>query len=294
VDKFGLACLIIAVGLYLLSFARWSVGERSESGPVDHGNGNRQGLGLVYGAGLAHGLGLLLPLITHVPPRFGFAQALCATLWVALAFLVFEARRMDARSLFRLHAPVAALACGLAVFFPGQLLPLSSARLSFIAHLLLGTAAYGVLLLAALHALLMVSAQKSLQSNAGAESLQGSEHPWSGLNMLGPVRLIGELPPLMVLERSLFSLSGLGFVLLSLTLLSGTVFSSDVFGRAFRLDHKTLFTLLAWLVFAVLLLGRRLQGWRGRTALRFTLLGFGLLLLGYVGSRFVLEVLLGR
>jgi ABC-type uncharacterized transport system permease subunit len=266
-DKLGLGFLGLACVLYAFSFARLYKADSA----------------MILIALALHLLGLLLQLFTQEPVRFGFAQALCATLWVSLAVLLYEARTMDVRSLLRILAPVAALTCGLAVLFPGQVLPDSAARPSFVAHLLMGTAAYGVLLMAALHALLMVSAQRALQSTGGDDAQN-----------LGPLRLIGELPPLMALEKLLFSLIGLGFLLLSLTLLSGTIFSSDVFGRALRFDHKTLFTLLAWFVFALLLIGRKLRGWRGRTALRFTLLGFALLLLGYVGSRFVLEVLLGR
>jgi ABC-type uncharacterized transport system permease subunit len=269
-DKFGLVFLVLASLFYLFSFARL----------LKAGNGYMVGLILL---GLAlHFLGLMFQLFTE-PARFGFAQALCATLWFSLAVLLYESRTMDVRSLLRVLAPAAALTCGLAALFPGQLLPLSAARPSFVAHLLMGTAAYGVLFMAALHALLMVSAQRALQSATSEEG----QH-------LGPLRLIGELPPLMALEKLLFSLIGLGFMLLTLTLLSGTLFSGEVFGKAFRFDHKTLFTILAWLVFAALLIGRKLRGWRGRTALRFTLVGFALLLLGYVGSRFVLEVLLGR
>jgi ABC-type uncharacterized transport system permease subunit len=266
VDKFGLGLLGVAGVLYLISVVRVL----------------RAPSVLIFLAFVLHLIGLLLQMFA-LPARFGFAQALCATLWVSLAVLLYESRTMDLRSLLRVLAPVAALTCALAVLYPGQLLPQAAARPSFVAHLLLGTAAYGVLLMAALHAMLMVSAQRALQSSA-----EGEGHHF------GPLRLIGELPPLMALEKLLFSLIGLGFVLLTLTLLSGTVFSGEVLGRAFRFDHKTLFTLLAWAVFAVLLVGRSLRGWRGRTALRFTLLGFALLLLGYVGSRFVLEVLLGR
>jgi ABC-type uncharacterized transport system permease subunit len=72
------------------------------------------------------------------------------------------------------------------------------------------------------------------------------------------------------------------------------VFSEQLFGRAMRLDHKSIFALLSWLLFAALLAGRRWQGWRGKTALRFTLAGFATLALAYVGSRFVLEVVLHR
>ena len=96
------------------------------------------------------------------------------------------------------------------------------------------------------------------------------------------------------MEKLLFRLIGIGFVLLSLTVLSGIVFSEQLFGHALRWDHKNVFALLSWLLFAALLAGRRWRGWRGKTALRFTLAGFATLALAYVGSRFVFEVVLHR
>ena len=102
------------------------------------------------------------------------------------------------------------------------------------------------------------------------------------------------MPPLLTMERLLFQMLAAGFVLLTLTLASGIVFSEEIFGRALRLDHKTVFGILAWLIFGVLLLGRAVYGWRGRTALNGTFAGFAALLLAYVGSRFVVEVVLGR
>jgi ABC-type uncharacterized transport system permease subunit len=96
------------------------------------------------------------------------------------------------------------------------------------------------------------------------------------------------------MEKLLFRLIGFGFVLLSLTVLSGIVFSEQLFGRALRWDHKSVFTLLSWALFALLLAGRHWRGWRGKTALSFTLAGFATLLLAYVGSRFVLEVVLHK
>jgi ABC-type uncharacterized transport system permease subunit len=71
-------------------------------------------------------------------------------------------------------------------------------------------------------------------------------------------------------------------------------FSETLFGKALTFNHKTLFAFLSWVIFAALLTGRHLRGWRGRLALRWTLAGFATLLLAYVGSRFVLEVILGR
>ena len=87
-----------------------------------------------------------------------------------------------------------------------------------------------------------------------------------------------------------------GFVLLSATLLAGLLFSEQLYGagRAWKWDHKTVFSVLSWLAFAVLLLGRARFGWRGRKAVRMLYVGSLLLLLGYAGSRFVLEVVLGR
>jgi ABC-type uncharacterized transport system permease subunit len=101
---------------------------------------------------------------------------------------------------------------------------------------------------------------------------------------------------LLTLERLTFRFATAGFILLSATLLAGWFFGDTLYGpnHAWRWDHKTVFSLLAWLTFASLLLGRARFGWRGRKAARVLYIGTGLLLLGYAGSRFVLEVILGR
>src|SRR5258708_1667826 len=96
------------------------------------------------------------------------------------------------------------------------------------------------------------------------------------------------------MERLLFRVILAGFAFLTLTLLTGIVFSETLFGRAMKFDHKTVFAVVSWFIFAALLAGRYFYGWRGRTALRWTLAGFVALLLAYVGSRFVLEVILRR
>jgi ABC-type uncharacterized transport system permease subunit len=102
--------------------------------------------------------------------------------------------------------------------------------------------------------------------------------------------------PLLTLERLTFRFVNAGFVLLTATLLAGWLFSESLYGvgKAWKWDHKTIFSVLSWLAFAVLLIGRAQFGWRGRTAVRVLYAGSGLLLLAYVGSRFVLEVVLGR
>ncbi|HAJ12158.1 MAG TPA: cytochrome C assembly protein, partial [Comamonadaceae bacterium] len=99
--------------------------------------------------------------------------------------------------------------------------------------------------------------------------------------------------PLLTLERLTFRFVTAGFVLLTATLLAGGWFSESLNER-WVWNHKTIFSVLSWLTVGILLLGRWRLGWRGRTAIRTLYLGAGFLLLGYVGSRFVLEVILHR
>jgi ABC-type uncharacterized transport system permease subunit len=140
--------------------------------------------------------------------------------------------------------------------------------------------AWSSLTIAAFHGIVMTLQESRLHQ-------RGASAGWFGA-------AIDKLPALLTMEKLLFRLIGIGFVLLTLTVLSGVVFSEQLFGIAMKWDHKTTFTLLSWVLFGVLLAGRRWRGWRGKTALRFTLVGFSTLLLGYVGSRFVLEVILHR
>ncbi len=216
--------------------------------------------------------------------HYGFAPILSATLWIGVAVMWIEGLSVRVEALRSVVLPAAALSVPLPLMFPGLDLSAQATRPLFLPHLLIGTLAYGVLAMAALHALLMTAAERALHGGARAGGAGGS--PFA--------RFLEDLPPLLVLERILFRFIGLGFALLTLTAFSGVLFSEEIFGQPLRFDHKTVFSLVAWAVFAVLLAGRRLHGWRGRTALRLTFGGFALLLLAYVGSRLVLEVILHR
>ncbi|RPH65495.1 MAG: hypothetical protein EHM83_06260 [Burkholderiales bacterium] len=217
--------------------------------------------------------------------HFGFAPILSATMWIGVAVLWIEGLSVRVEALRSVVLPVASVAVLLPMLFPGLDMSGQATRPLFLPHLLIGTLAYGVLAMAAVHALLMMAAERALHHGAGAPG-RGWMSPFA--------RFLEDLPPLLVLERVLFRFIGLGFVLLTLTAFSGVLFSEEIFGQPLRFDHKTVFTLIAWGVFGVLLLGRRMWGWRGRTALRLTFGGFALLLLAYVGSRLVLEVILHR
>jgi ABC-type uncharacterized transport system permease subunit len=207
--------------------------------------------------------------------RFGFGQALSMMLWLAVLIYWIESRFLELEGM---QAPVlglAALCVPLPALFPGLAAASASHSTEFRLHLALAMIAYGMFTIAALHALLMTLMERRLHGGA----------------LVGP---LAALPPLLVMERLLFRVILAGFVFLTLTLITGIAFSETLFGKAMKFDHKTVFAIASWFIFAALLGGRHLYGWRGRTALRWTLAGFVALLLAYVGSRFVLEVILRR
>lgn len=222
--------------------------------------------------------------------RFGFGQALSVTLWIAVLIYWVESWYVNLEGVQALVLPIAAVCVLLPAIFPGLELPPYASSLGFRAHLLLAMLAYSLFTVAALHALLMALLERKLhggrRDGGAATAASGGGGP-----LVGP---LASLPPLLTLERLLFRILALGFVLLTLTLATGIVFSEEVFGQALRFNHKTVFAVLSWLIFGGLLVGRWGYGWRGRRALRWTLAGFVALLLAYVGSRFVLEVILGR
>lgn len=207
--------------------------------------------------------------------RFGFAVALSMITWLAVSLYWIESFYARMEGLQMLGLPLAAL-CGLLPWvLPGQHLLSNANSPLFRLHFLMAMLAYSLFTLAALHAILMAVTERRLH--------RGRMTP-----------LFAGLPPLLTMEALLFRLIHIAFALLTLTLASGIFFSEQIFGKALPFNHKTVFALLSWLIFAALLFGRYRYGWRGKKALRWTLTGFGVLLLAYVGSRFVLEVILGR
>jgi ABC-type uncharacterized transport system permease subunit len=142
-------------------------------------------------------------------------------------------------------------------------------------HIAVALIAYALFIVAALQAMVLMGLEKRLHRrlpDPGADAL----------------------PPLLTLERFLFRLVGVGFVLLTFTLASGILFSEQVFGRPVMFTHKSVLSILGWATFGGLLWGRWRYGWRGRVALRWILAGTLFVFLAYLGSKFVLEVLLGR
>src|SRR3954464_3152283 len=204
-------------------------------------------------------------------PRFGFAPALSVTAWLVLTVYAVERQGFPQLRARWALSGLGSAAVLLAVAFPRT--PLQGSASPWLPlHWALGIAAYGLFAAAAVHAWMLQRMERSIR--------QGSEAQ-AGL-------------PLLTLERLTFRFATAGFVLLTATLGAGIFFSESLYGRAFRWDHKTVFSVLSWVVFATLLLGRFRFGFRGRRAVKVLYCGSVLLLPACVGSRFVLEVVLRR
>jgi ABC-type uncharacterized transport system permease subunit len=206
-------------------------------------------------------------------PRFGFAPALSVTAWlVGLVYAIESYFYPQLRTPWLLSGAGSATVL-LAMLFPGS--PLHASASAWLPlHWALGIASYGLFAVAMVHAWLMTRAEARMRLAAST-----------------PVDL-----PLLTMERLTFRFVGLGFLLLTATLLAGFFFGNQLYGASHGLNwnHKAVFSVLSWFTFAVLMVGRYRFGWRGRKAVRVLYAGTVLLLLAYVGSRFVMEVMLGR
>ena len=173
--------------------------------------------------------------------------------------------------LLMLIMPVSASSLLLAWMFPSTHLLSLDSPYGLRIHVLISIIAYSLMFLAALHAAFLSIQNRHLHN-----------HQTGGIVKL--------LPPLQEMEKLLFEIILVGFIFLSAALSSGFIFLENLFEQ--HLVHKTTLSILAWILYAALLLGHWLLGWRGRTAVRWTIGGFICLMLAYLGSKFVLEFIL--
>ena len=232
----------------------------------------------------AHGWLLYSQIFATPELRFGFAQALSVMMWLAVVICWVEALVYRMEALYPMALLAAAICAPLPAFFPGRVTP-DSVSFEFRLHLIFGMLAYSLFVVATLHAILISKVERRLHGAHGEARAE------PGTVLQEP---LGGVPPLLSLEQLVFRLTAAAFAVLTLTFVIGIAYSESFFGRAMRFDHKTVFVVLSWLTFGLLLAGRLLYGWRGRTAFRWTVAGFLMLMLAYPGSRFVLEVILQR
>ena len=198
---------------------------------------------------------------------------------LSLIFLVINLACMIAltwrplQNLLVVLFPLSAIAVLIATLGPDTTAAQSNVSLGVAAHVGSSVVAYSVLTLAALQAALLA-----------VQDAQLRRRQFGGI--------VAALPPLQLMESMLFELIWVGVVALTLSIASGFLFMDDIFAQ--HLVHKTVLSIAAWLLFSVLLWGRYRLGWRSQTAVNFTVSGFTMLMLAFLGSKLVLELVLER
>lgn len=272
--NFTTACFYL-----LTSVAAWLAfrpQEASAGGSLQAPRATRLPTVLLWVALAMHAAALAASLFAGEGLNIGFSHAVSLIVWLTLVSYVVLGRDARLTRLALLYlAPIAILAAALPLLWPAHRVVDYAASWTFRLHFATAILGYALFTVAALHALLMLVLEKHLHDGA---ALAGAP----------------ALPPLLRVEQLLFRLLSVAFVLLTLTLVTGIFFSEQTFGKPFQFTQKTVFAVMSWLIFAALLIGHWQQGWRGKVAVRWTLVGFGLLLLSYIGSKFVLEIILTR
>lgn len=222
-----------------------------------------------------HAILLYQRVLTPSGMDLGVANAVSLLVWLTLVIYWLASLAYDGlASILGLMAPVALVAILLQAALPTHHF-VSYAGPIFTLHFAIAMLAYSLFIVATVHALLMLAEEK-----------------WLHRGVLPP--FLRSLPPLLEMEALLFRILLAGFVLLTLTVASGVFFSEALFGKPVTFNHKTVFGLVSWFIFGGLLAGHYFRGWRGRKAVRWTLAGFTALLLAYIGSKVVLELILRR
>ena len=266
ITAFSLTFNLAAIAIYLAASSYLAVQiARNE-------NINKQWLlAFACGALALHGLGVKNIIFSSDGLRLGFFNMSSLIFWVINAIVLASSLKKPLHNLFALLFPLSALAVLVSLLSEGPQLPYTQLGQGLSAHILLSILAYSLLTIATLQACLLAFQNHQLRSK----------------HTTGAVRL---LPPLQTMEALLFEVLWAGVLLLTLSIATGFIFLHDIFAQ--HLAHKTVFSLLAWCIYATLLWGRHYLGWRGNTAIRWTLVGFAALMLAYFGSKLVLELLI--
>lgn len=204
--------------------------------------------------------------------NLGFYNALSLMSWGVSFIVLLAALSKPLENLAVVFFPLTAVALLLEIIFPSQRILSDAAPMGLRLHVLLSICAYSLLTIAALQAVLLALQDRQISI----------KHPSN----------IMQLPPMQIMEDLLIQIIAIGFFMLSLSLATGLMFLHDIFTQ--HLAHKTVFSILAWIIFGILLWGRWTKGWRGKKAIRWTIGGFISLMLAYFGSKLVLELILKR
>jgi ABC-type uncharacterized transport system permease subunit len=260
----GILALILYIGIAIAQFLRLRNPERKIHNQI---------LGAGFLAVTLHGIEVYADIIRPDGTNIGIFAMASLIAWSAAVTVLLSSLRKPLDNLFIFLFPLAALSIKFALLNSEPTFLKETVGDQIFAHILLSILSYSFLTIAAFHALILLYANRLLKSP-------------------GKMSLLKALPPLQTMEVLLFELLWVGAIFLTLTIASGFLFLDDMFAQ--RLAHHTIITLAAWVVYAILLWGRYRLGWRGSTAINWTLAGFFLLLLGYFGTKLVIEIILHR
>lgn len=258
---------IVAILLYLVASIMLAIRLRNRD---TSSAGKWRGLALAFVAVMLHAWLLAQQLFLEEGLNMGVFNAISLLTWLISSLLIISALARPTENLGIIAFPGTGLAVALeAVTSTEHITSVANTPLEI--HILVSIAAYSLLSIAAVQAVLLTIQDRHLRNKR-------------------PGGFIRALPPLQTMETLLFQIIALGFALQSLSLVTGFIFLENMMAQ--HLAHKTVLSITAWVVFAILLWGRWKFGWRGRTAIRWTLGGFIILALSYIGSKMVLEVIL--
>lgn len=270
------ALYFLSILLYIVAvFFQWQHQAKRSVLSV-HKRESEAALGLLWSgsfAALLHALILYGIMLNPNGMNFGIFNAASLIMWVIVVILLITQPRQPVHNLMMIMFPMAALVIAMESYFHTERwldsTPFSGVKL----HIITSILAYGLIAISALQALFAAYQNYQLKHKRLSTAMR-------------------YLPPLQVMESLLFQTLSVGFIFLTLSLITGFLFLKDIFAQ--HLVHKTVLSLIAWGVFAGLLWGRWRYGWRGQIAIRWLLIGFVFLGLAYFGSKWVLEVILQR
>lgn len=203
----------------------------------------------------------------------GFFNAVSLLSWMVALIVLLASFSKPLENLLLIFYPLAVISILLAWFIPGGRILTDTDSIGLKIHIIISVCAYSLLMIGAFQAITLAIQEKMIKAKRAAV-------------------VMNILPPLQIMENLLVQLIVAGFFLLSLSLASGMMFISDLFAQ--HLVHKTVLSISAWLIYGILLWGRWSVGWRGQKIIRWAIGGFIALLLAYIGSKFVLELILHR
>lgn len=266
--------ILLAIALYVLATVFTAFGVRSK--PLADASTSNTSIRISYVVAIvATGFHLVHAFdISFVGQLLNFGLSSMLVLVSALVTLLFllGGIAMPIRRLGVLVYPLTVICLLFSLAWGNQIETISNTSITFTAHILISLVAYALLAIASIQGLLYVYQERQIK------------------NRTNPAMLMA-LPPLQTMEQLLFRLVGFGFICLSLTLISGAIFSQEIFGHPFVLKHHTLLAFLGWIVFAIMLFKRIKYGLRGSQAVAWTISGFVLIQLGYFGTKIVSESL---